>query len=279
MKKIKKNKIVSFLKAILVFLTIFVIIAPLYWMLVTSLKPESEIYQVPPTLFPDTFTLENYIYALKETKIPLYFLNSVLYAALTLIVVMICVSLATYAISRFKFKGKRIYMIFLLITQLMPMTTLIVPLYVSFGKLGLMNNRFALVAIYSAVQIPVALWLLLGYFNGIPREIDEAAIIDGCSHFQVLSRIIIPLAKPGLMAMSLNTVIYVWQELMLAMTFTSIDTLRPMMAGISSAITMTGVKWGQMNAVGVIAIIPMLIIYIFCQKYLVEGLAGGAVKG
>ena len=161
----------------------------------------------------------------------------------------------------------------------MPLTTLIVPLYISLGRLGLMNSRLALVTVYSAVQIPVAIWLLLGYFNGIPREIDEAAIIDGCTHFQVLTKIIIPLAKPGLMAMSLNTVIFVWQELMMAMTFTSVDKLRPMMAGISAAITITGVKWGQMNAVGVIAIIPMVLIYIFCQQYLVEGLAGGAVKG
>lgn len=279
MKTRKKNKVVSILKAAVVALTTFVIIGPLYWMFITSLKPESEIYQIPPTLFPDTLTFENYMYALKETKIPLYFLNSVLYAILTLAVVLICVSLASYAISRFKFKGKKWYMIFILITQLMPLTTLIVPLYISFGKMGLMNSRLALVTVYSAVQIPVAIWLLLGYFNGIPREIDEAAIIDGCTHFQVLTKIIIPLAKPGLMAMSLNTVIFVWQELMLAMTFTSVDTLRPMMAGISSAITITGVKWGQMNAVGVIAIIPMVIIYIFCQKYLVEGLAGGAVKG
>ncbi|MDC7289876.1 carbohydrate ABC transporter permease [Blautia schinkii] len=269
----------TILKAAVVAVTTLIIAGPLYWMLMTGLKAESEIYQVPPTLFPAHLTLENFTYALKETKIPLYFLNSVVYAVLTLLVVMFCVSLAAYAISRFKFKGKRLYMIFILITQLMPLTTLIVPLYISFGKMNLMNNRFALVAIYSAVQIPVAIWLLLGYFNGIPREIDEAAIIDGCTHFQVLVKIILPLAKPGLMAMSLNAVIFVWQELMLAMTFTNVDTLRPMMAGISSAITITGVKWGQMNAVGVIAIIPMIIIYIFCQKYLVEGLSSGAVKG
>lgn len=279
MKNLKKNRVVSAIKAAIVLIIAVVIMGPLYWMLMTSLKPESEIYQIPPTLFPDHLTIENYLYALKETRIPLYFFNSLVYAVLTLIVVLVCVSLASYSISRFKFSGKKFYMIFILVTQLMPLTTLIVPLYISFGKMGLMNSRLALVTVYAAVQIPVAIWLLLGYFNGIPREIDEAAIIDGCTHFQVLTKIIIPLAKPGLMAMSLNTAIFVWQELMMAMTFTNVDTLRPMMAGISSAITITGVKWGQMNAVGVIAIIPMVIIYIFCQKYLIEGLAGGAVKG
>ncbi|WP_394924180.1 carbohydrate ABC transporter permease [uncultured Robinsoniella sp.] len=259
--------------------TILIVLGPLYWMIVTSFKTEGEIYQIPPSLTPINATLENYLYALKETKIPLYFMNSIIYAVLTLGVVMVCVCLAAYAISRFRFRGKRGYMIFILISQLMPLTTLIVPLYISFGAMNLLNSRLAIVAVYSAVQIPIAIWLLLGYFNGIPREIDEAAIIDGCTHFKVLTKIIVPLAKPGLMAMSLNTVIFVWQELMLAMTFTNVDKMRPMMAGISSAITKSGVKWGQMNAVGIIAIIPMLIIYIFCQKYLIEGLTGGAVKG
>ena len=256
-----------------------VVVGPLYWLIVTSLKQESEIYQIPPTLVPSDVTFENYEYALTKTNMLQYFLNSIIYVVCTLAIVLICVCLAAYAMSRFKFAGKRGYLLLVLLSQLMPLTTLIVPLYVSLGSMKLLNNRFAIIAIYIAIQIPIGLWLLIGYFNSIPREIDEAAIIDGCSRFQVMTKMVIPLAKPGIMAVSLTVVISVWQELMLAMTFNSNDALRPLMAGISASITKDGVKWGQINATGVIALVPILLLYMFFQKYLVKGLTGGAVKG
>lgn len=117
------------------------------------------------------------------------------------------------------------------------------------------------------------------YFNSIPSEIDEAARIDGCSNLKILLRIVLPLAKPGLMAVSISVVISVWQELMLAITFVNVDRLRPLMAGVSASITRGGIKWGQMTATGVIACVPIILIYIFLQRCLVEWLTGGAVKG
>ncbi|MCL2828055.1 MAG: carbohydrate ABC transporter permease [Oscillospiraceae bacterium] len=254
------------------------ILFPLYWMLSTSLKPEAEIFQLPPTLLPETFVLENYEFAWTQAQIPIYFLNSVTYVLGTLVVVLICGSLAAYGMSRFKFRGKPAFLLILLLTQVMPMTTLIVPLFVSFGNFGLLNNRIALIAVYSAIQLPLAIWLLLAYFNSVPKEIDEAARIDGCTGLQVLLRIILPLAKPGLMAVGLSISIWVWQELMLAMTFTTTDAMRPLMAGISASIGRAGVRWGQMNAVGMISIVPIIIAYIFLQRNLVAGLTGGAVK-
>lgn len=257
----------------------FIILGPLYWMIVTSFKMESEIYQIPPPLVPDQITSTNYAYVLNNTNIVQYFFNSFIYAVGTLVIVLACVCLAAYAISRHKFTGKAAFLIIILLTQLMPLTTLIVPLYINFAKLQLLNNRWAIIAVYAAIQIPVALWLLIGYFNGIPKEIDEAAIIDGCTKLQVLGKIIIPLAKPGLMSVSLSIIISVWQELMLAMTFTNVDSLRPLMAGVSAALTKNGIKWGQINATGIIALLPLVLIYIFLQKYLIKGLTGGAVKG
>lgn len=277
-KKIKNN-LFSAGKFLIGALTTAIIVGPLYWLIVTSFKTESEIYQVPPTLVPSELTFENFNYVIYETKVLQYLLNSLIYTIGTLIIVLTCVCLAGYAMSRFRFQGKKGYLLVILFSQLMPLTTLMVPLYISLGKMNMLNNRFAIIMMYSAVQIPIALWLLLGYFNGIPKEIDEAAIIDGCSRFQVLTKIIIPLAKPGLMAVGLSVAISVWQELMMAMTFINVDGLRPIMAGISSAITKAGVRWGQINATALIAIIPIIVIYIFCQKYLVKGLTGGAVKG
>lgn len=266
-------------RIILLVVTTFAVIFPLYWMVVTSFKPESDIFKTPPTLIPETVTTENYVYAWTQTKIPVYFLNSVIYALGTLAVVLICASLAAYSLSRFKFRGKAGYLVVILLTQLMPLTSLIVPLYVSFGALGLLNSRAALIVFYSAIQIPVATWLLLSYFNSIPKDIDEAARIDGCNNIQILYKMVLPMAKPGLMAVSLSVIISIWQELMVAMTFTNVDSMRPLMAGVSAAVTKSGVKWGQMTATGVIACVPIIIAYIFLQKYLVEGLTGGAVKG
>lgn len=278
-KNMMTRKMIGLISIAFIVITVVIIAFPIYWMVVTSLKGESEIFKLPLTLIPNVVSYENYIYALTQTKVPVYFLNSIIYAGSTLIIVLICASLASYSLSRFRFKGKVPFMIAVLLSQLMPLTTLIVPLYISFGKLNLLNNRMALIIVYCAIQTPIALWLLLGYFNSIPRDIDEAATIDGCTHLQILFKIMIPLAKPGLMAVGLSVVISVWQELMLAMTFTTVDNLRPLMAGVSAAVTKSGVKWGQINATGMIALIPMLIIYIFCQKYLIKGLTNGSVKG
>jgi ABC-type glycerol-3-phosphate transport system permease component len=248
-------------------------------MAVTSLKMESEIFAIPPSVLPRAMTFENFQYTFSQTQIPVYFLNSIIYALCTLLLALCCASLAAYSLSRFKFRGKVAYLLIVLLTQLMPLTTLIVPLYVSLGNMGMLNSRIALILVYGAVQIPIATWLLLGYFNSIPRSIDEAATIDGCNSFMVFHKIVLPLAKPGLMAVGLSVIISVWQELMLATTFINVDSTRPLMAGVSAAITKSGIRWGQMTATGVIACIPIIIIYIFLQRYLVQGLTGGAVKG
>jgi ABC-type glycerol-3-phosphate transport system permease component len=264
---------------ILIIITTVMVLFPLYWMACTSLKKESEIFRIPPGIIPANTTFENFEFALTQTQVPRFFVNSVINVIGTLAVSLLCASMAAYSISRFKFRGKTAYMGIILLTQLMPLTTLIVPLYISLGNMRLLNNRLALIVVYSAIQIPIGTWLLLGYFNSIPREIDEAARIDGAPNFMILYRMILPLSKPGLMAVGLTTAISVWQELILAMTFNSIDANRPLMAGVSASITRAGIRWGQMNATGIIACVPIIIIYIFCQRYLVRGLTGGAVKG
>ena len=264
---------------IVILVTTVVVLFPIYWMACTSFKNESAIFRLPPEIFPSKFTRENYSTALTKTPIPAFFLNTVINAAGTLLVSLVCASMAAYAISRFKFTLKIPYLGIILVSQMLPLITLIVPLYIILGNLKMFNNRLVLIFVYSALLIPISTWLFLGYINTIPREIDEAARIDGCTNLTILFRIIIPLSKPGLMAVGLNIAITVWQELILAMTLTNLDTYRPLMAGVSAAITKAGVRWGQMTATGVIACIPILIIYIFCQRYLIRGLTGGAVKG
>ena len=264
---------------IVVIVTAIIIFFPFYWMVNTSLKKESEIFRIPPSVVPANVSMENYEFALFKTQVPRFFINSTINVAGTLIISLFFASLAAYSISRFKFKGKAAYLGIILLTQLLPMTTLIVPLYISFAALGFLNSRIALIVVYSALQIPIGTWLLTSYFNTIPREIDEAARIDGSGSVTILFRIILPVAMPGLIAVGLTTAIFVWQELVLAMTFNSIDANRPLMAGVSASITRAGIRWGQINATGVIACIPIIIVFIFCQRYLVKGLTSGAVKG
>jgi ABC-type glycerol-3-phosphate transport system permease component len=279
----ERNKIISIIrnnaKYIVIIITAVIVLFPFYWMANTSLKKEGEIFRVPPSIVPAEISGENYEFALTKTQVPRFFVNSVINVAGTLALSLFFASLAAYSISRFRFKGKAVYLGIILLTQLMPLTTLIVPLYISLGSMRLLNNRIVLIIMYSAIQIPIGTWLLMGYFNSIPKELDEAARIDGCGNLMVLFRIILPISKPGLMAVGLNTAIFVWQELILAMTFNSIDANRPLMAGVSASIGRAGIRWGQMNATGIIACIPIIIIFIFCQRYLIKGLTSGAVKG
>ena len=279
MSKKLKNIIAKTAGMILCALISLIILVPLYWLIATSFKSEADIYTLPLQLFPLRPTSANYQYALTQSKIPVYFLNSILYVAVTVALVLLISSLAAYSISRFKHRGKKGFLFGVLLSQYMPVTTLVVPLYMAFNALDAINNRLALIGVYCALQIPIAIWLLIGYFNGIPKTLDEAATIDGCTTLQSFFKVVLPLAKPGLMAVAISVAIAIWQELILATTFTNVDALRPMMVGVSSAVTKSGIKWGQLSATGVIACIPVVVIYAFCQRYLVKGLTSGAVKG
>ncbi|MDR0518761.1 MAG: carbohydrate ABC transporter permease [Clostridiales Family XIII bacterium] len=256
-----------------------IIVVPLYWMIVTSFKSESDVYSMPIQFLPKAPTTENYEYAFTQTRMPWYILNSMVYVIVTVIVVIAVASLAAYSISRYRHRGKKPFLFAVLFSQYMPITTLIVPLYIAFSALSLLNSRPAIIAIYCALQIPIAIWLLIGYFNGIPRALDEAATIDGCNSFQAFYKVVLPLARSGLIAVGISVAIAIWQELILAITFTNVDELRPLMAGVSATMTKSGIKWGQLAATGTISCLPIIVIYGLCQRYLVRGMTSGAVKG
>ncbi|WP_139997136.1 carbohydrate ABC transporter permease [Paenibacillus paridis] len=256
-----------------------VILFPLYWLLVTSVKPSAEIFAVPPTLFPNQISWDHYRSVFRYSEIPVYFMNSVLITAITVFIVLAVASLAAYSMTRYKFKGKLTYFTVILFAQVMPLTTLIVPLYILWGKLELLNSYTSIILTYCAILLPMAIWLLTGYFKGIPKDIDEAATIDGCSSFGILVRMILPLAQSGLVAVGLTVCITVWQEIMIAMTFVSSDAMRTLPAGINTFITKSGIQWGPLTASGIVTTLPVLIIFIIFQKALVKGLTAGATKG
>jgi len=265
---------------IIVFAFISVIILfPIYWLLVTSVKPSAEIFATPPTLFPKQVTWEHYLNVFRSSNIPTYFLNSIIITAASVAVVLIIASFAAFAMSRYEFKGKIGYFVFILFAQVMPLTTLIVPLYIVWGKLEMLNTYTSIIFTYCAILLPMAIWLLTGYFKGIPKDIDEAAKIDGCSSLGILLRMVLPLARSGLVAVGLTICITVWQEIMISMTFVSEDSMRTLPAGINTFITRSGIQWGPLNASGIIATLPVLVIFILFQKALVKGLTAGSTKG
>jgi ABC-type glycerol-3-phosphate transport system permease component len=256
-----------------------VILFPLYWLFATSIKPSDEIFAVPPTLFPEQFTWEHYRNVFRTSEIPTYFYNSILITALSVIVVLTVASFAAYSMTRYKFRGKVAYFTIILFAQVMPLTTLIVPLYIMWGKFNLLNSYSSIILTYCAILLPMAIWLLTGYFKGVPKDIDEAATIDGCSSLGILFRMVLPLARSGLVAVGLTVCITVWQEIMISMTFVSTDAMRTLPAGINTFITRSGIQWGPLNASGIVTTLPVLLIFIVFQKALVKGLTAGATKG
>jgi len=265
---------------LLIFAVIAVVILfPLYWLLVTSVKPSAEIFAIPPTLFPKQLSWDHYVQVFQKSEIPTYFINSIIITVATVLIVLAVASLAAYSMTRYAFRGKVAYFTAILFAQVMPLTTLIVPLYIMWGKLGLLNTYASIVLTYCAIILPMAIWLLTGYFKSVPRDIDEAATIDGCTSLGILLRIVIPLARSGLIAVGLTVCITVWQEMMISMTFVSTDAMRTLPAGINTFITRSGIQWGPLNASGIVATLPVLIIFVVFQKALVKGLTAGATKG
>ncbi len=259
--------------------TVLVVVFPFYWTLVTSVKQASDVFRSPPVFLPAVPTFMNYVAVWKASAIPRYLLNTVVIAVSTVAIVLVASSMAAYSISRFSFRGKLPFLLSLLLAQVMPVTTLIIPLYIFWSRLSLIDGPTALIATYSAISIPVGTWLLLGFVNGIPRQLDEAATIDGASSATILLRIVGPLLTPGLMATGLSVFIYVWQELMISMTFVRSDRLKPLMAGVSTFITSKGIEWGPLTAAGVLSMIPIFVAYFFLRGALIRGLTSGAVKG
>jgi len=177
------------------------------------------------------------------------------------------------------FRGRIPFLLSLLAAQVMPVTTLIIPLYMFWSALNAVDGYGALIGTYTAISVPVGTWLLVGFVSALPRQIDEAAAIDGASTPVILTRIVAPLVSPGLLATGLSVFIYVWQELMISMTFVRTDRLKPLMAGVSTFITSRGIEWGPLTAAGVLAMAPILVVYMFFRRALIKGLTSGAVKG
>jgi multiple sugar transport system permease protein len=254
------------------------VLFPIYWVVVTSLKDAREIFASPPVFWPGRFAFENYANMWVASAIPKYFLNTAIVAAFSIAFILFFAGMAAYALTRFNFRGRTAFLLSLLVGQIMPLTTLIIPLYLFWASVHLIDTHTVLIVNYAAFGIPAGVWLMTGFMKAIPRELDEAARIDGANTLLILAKVVLPLSQPGLIATGLSTLFWIWQELMISMTFVISDDKKMLMAGVSTFITSRGIVWGQLTAAGVAVIVPVLVLYLLLRRALVRGLTAGALK-
>jgi len=259
----------------------FVVFAlfPLFWTLKISMTPSSLLYTEGTPLWPSTTTFENYFRVLRESDFPRYFLNSIVVSVSTAIFATIIASSAGYALSRLAFRGRASVAVMLLLTQTFPLVMVIPPLYRIMATLGLTNSLLGLVIVYTAFNVPFASFLMQSFFDGIPRELEEAAAIDGATRPQAIRKIVLPLTLPGMGATVGFVFTAAWSELLFALMLISDENSKTFAVGLLTFIGKFAVDWGQMMAAAVLGLIPACLFFAVLQRYLVAGLSAGAVKG
>ena len=280
MSKKKNRERLHRLLVYLLLLTIIVILDfPFVWMISTSLKNREEMFSAVPTLLPKVLTLENYRAMWIDYNFPPYLRNSLIVAVSTTAISLMVATFFAYGISRFKFRGKKVVFNLMILTQMFPLPLLIITIYVVFARLGLTDSLAGLVIAYCTFAIPFATMMLKSSFDGLPLELEEAAAIDGCNAFQTIFRIVIPLAAPSIAAMGLFSFILSWQEFMMSLTLIRSPALRTLPVGITLMVGFRNIMWGPLMAGTAVVTIPVVILFIYFQKYLITGMTMGAVKG
>lgn len=261
------------------FAVFFVSVFPFCWMLSTSLKRPEDTFTYVPKLIPPRLTLENYQRAFQETLLSRYFLNSIYVASVVTLSCIILSALAAYGFSRFRFPGRKAGLLFILCIQMLPSVVIIIPLFIVMRNLNVLNNHLALLVSYPTFTLPLSIWMLKGFFDEIPRELEEVAQIDGCSIPGAFFRVILPLALPGIAASGIYAFIGAWNEFLFAMTFLNSNELYTMPVGLNAFFGQFTVEWNPLMAASVLFTIPSLIFFVLVRKYLAQGMVAGAVKG
>lgn len=276
MKKENRSKLISFLVGGLVFL---IFIFPLYWMIVTALKTQVEIFSIPTPLWPENLTFEAFAKQLSTSGDTLRgFKNSLIISCGATVIATVLAIPAAYGLARFRFGARRGLVLFFLITQMLPSTLVLTSLYIMFSKMHLLNTYWAPILADATLGIPFSIIILRTYFVSIPKELDEAAKIDGCGHVSAFTKIMLPIAKPGIVVAAVFSFVYAWGDLIYGITFITNPTMRPITSSIYNYVQQYQTLWNSTMAFGIIAISPVVLIFIFMQKYIVSGLTNGAVK-
>ncbi|MFN8523895.1 MAG: carbohydrate ABC transporter permease [Chloroflexota bacterium] len=261
-------------------LAVVVALFPFFWVLRTAVTPPREAFALRPALLPTTITLENLVNVLTNPNIPFlkYFLNSILVSFGTTLLVLVAGAWGAYALARLDFRGKRPFGISLVLIQLFPAVLLVIPIFVVFSWVGLVNNLWGLIIAYTTFNLPFVTWLLRGYFLSIPAELEDAARVDGCTYFGVLFRIVLPMAAPGLAAVATLAFVNSWNEFFFAYVLINDDSKRVLAIGLAAYIDQFRTDYSGLFAMATLTTLPVVLVFMVFQRYLVGGLTAGAVK-
>jgi multiple sugar transport system permease protein len=261
--------------------TLVLLIAfPLLWMVITSVKPQTELFRIPPTWLPETVTFEHYWRLLTETPFLTYFRNSVVLATTTTIFVVALGTLGAYSLVRFKYRGRETLAMLVLFTYLLPSVVLIIPLYLMMVAIGLSNTLVSLILAHTTFALPYALWLLRSFMEGIPEDLESAALVDGASRMGAFRDIILPQLLPGIISTALFTFILSWNEYLYALVLVNSDSVAPLTTGVMSMlISAFNIEWSLLMAASVMMSVPLIVVFAFLQSYLTSGFGAGGVKG
>ncbi|MBI4833765.1 MAG: carbohydrate ABC transporter permease [Planctomycetes bacterium] len=256
-------------------------LGPFLWECLTSLKPTAEILSSPISYLPNQITLSNYITIFTRQPFARYILNSFIVACGTTFLALVVGTPASYALARLPLKGKGFLQKAVLLVALFPPVILVVPLYEMVMAAGLANNYLALILPYTALNLPFVIWVLTGFFRQVPRDIEDAALVDGFSRIGLLAKIILPISAPALATTAILVFIFSWNEFILALTFMSEASARTIPVGIAmlTGVSPYEIPWGQIAAAVVATTLPLVLVVLFLQRKIIEGLTAGAVKG
>jgi len=260
-------------------LLLFFVLAPLYWIVVTAFKSEGQIIMRVDDLWPTPWSMEQFTGLFNSKPFGRWYLNTVLVSAASTAIALVCATLAGYALARLRFRGAQGFTVTVLLTYVMPGALLFIPLYQLLIGWRLTDSLWSLVVTYPTFTLPFATWLLTGYFASIPIELEEAALVDGSTRIQALWKVVLPLAKPGLLAVALFTLTNAWNEFLFAFVFITKDDYKTLPVGMQSMIVGDVVPQGQLAVASLLVSIPVVLMYAFGQRFLTEGLTAGAVKG
>lgn len=269
----QKNWILNLVAVVIACFFLF----PLYWIVVNSFKIDSEIFSVVPTLWPKEFTLQAYQEQFASLKVTLK--NSVIVSLGSLVISLTLSVPAAYGLAKFKVKGAKVFMMIFLVTQMLPASLVLTPLFLIFSKLGILNTYLAPILSTATISIPFIVLMLRPGFLSIPDELEDSAKIDGCNALTAFIRVVIPISKPTVVTAACFSFVYAWNDLAYSMTFNTKETLRPMTSAIYTFMNQYGTEWNNIMAYGVLLILPSCIIFVTMQKHIVEGMTSGSVKG
>jgi multiple sugar transport system permease protein len=261
---------------------LIVFLGPLLWVISLSLKTRPEVLAYPPQLIPETFAWENYVHIWRATRIPLYLYNSIKITFFAVVGGLFVSVPAAFAFSRFRFRGRRTTLFAILTFQMISPLVVAIPLYRYFNQLGLLDTHISVILIYITVQIPFTVWLLKGFFDSIPSELDDAARIDGCGRVESLLRVILPLAAPGIFAAMVFNTISSWSQFIVPYILLADSSLFPVSVGVlhfQTAQTEGEITAHLLAAAAVIAMMPAILLFVFLQRFVVSLMVAGAVKG